>query len=202
LTGLGRRRPKRRRGHRTLVITLVVFALLGGGYLVLSPHGTPAGRSTAVVGVEAGDQAPPMTIYLTNGTTTSLSSFRGRTVLLWMVATWCPGCQETAPIVASQYYSQLRGEGVTILTVEDYNDLGYPGPTVGQFASRYIGDGSNYPGWLFAGTSQSATFAYNPQADLDLWYLISPEGSVAAGGVNLGTSLQEVLSDASNLKGG
>ena len=204
---------KRRNGrggtNRRLFLSLGVLVLLvaaGAGALVLyHPHSADTGTGTVTLatrtGIDAGDKAPDMPLYLTNGTSTTLSRFQGHTILIWIVATWCPGCQETAPIIASQYYSQLRSEGVTLLTVEDYNDLGYPGPTMVQFASQYAGGGSSYPGWFFADTSQSATYTYNPQANLDVYYLIGPSGTIVANGVDLGTAIQSVISAAGNLQG-
>ena len=167
-------------------------------------YGTHPAKTNDVggIGISDGNKAPDIPIVLTNGTSTTLSKFTGHTVLLWIVATWCPGCQQAAPIIASQYYSQLRSEGVTLLTVEDYNDLGYSGPTIAQFANQYAGGVGSHPGWLFADTSQSATYTYNPQADLDIWYLIGPSGAIITSGVNLGTAIQSVVSAAGNLQTG
>ena len=199
------RKPGRRRngGNRKLLLVsvgvLVVLAAAGVGVYSFYVHQQPA-NTTGAIGINVGDKAPDMPIYLTNGTSTSLGSFQGHAVLVWVVATWCPGCQETAPLIASQYYSQLRSAGVTLLTVEDYNDLGYSGPTMTQVASQYAGGAGSHPGWLFADTSQSATYTYNPQADLDIWYLIGPLGNILTSGLNLGTTIQSVITVADNLQ--
>ena len=199
------RKPGRRRnsGSRRLLLVslgvLVVLVAAGVGTYAFYYHRQPV-SATGAIGINAGDAAPDMPVYLTNGTSTSLSSFHGGAVLVWMVATWCPGCQETAPLIASQYYSQLRSAGVTLLTVEDYNDLGYSGPTMAQFASQYAGGASSHPGWLFADTSQGATYTFNPQADLDIWYLIGPSGKIVASGFNLGTTIQRAIAAADNLQ--
>ncbi|MDG6916268.1 MAG: redoxin family protein [Nitrososphaerota archaeon] len=199
------RKPGRRRrgGNRKLLLVslglLVVLVAAGVGTYASYAHQQQA-STTGAVGISAGDRAPDMPLYLTNGTSTSLSSLQGHTVLVWMVATWCPGCQETAPLIVSQYYSQLRSAGVTLLTVEDYNDLGYSGPTMTQFASQYAGGAGSHPGWLFADTSQSATYTYNPQADLDIWYLVGPSGQIATSGLNLGTTIQSAITAAASLQ--
>ncbi|MDG6975879.1 MAG: redoxin family protein [Nitrososphaerota archaeon] len=194
---------RRKRGSEKLLLVsfgvLVVLVAAGVGAYALHNHQQPV-NATGSIGINAGDAAPDIPIYLTNGTSTSLSGFHGGAVLVWMVATWCPGCQETAPLIASQYYSQLRSAGVTLLTVEDYNDLGYSGPTMAQFASQYAGGGSSHPGWLFADTSQSATYTYNPQADLDIWYLIGPSGRIVTSGLNLGTTIQSAITAADDLQ--
>ena len=199
------RKPRRRRSgsKRKLLLfsigVLVVLAAAGVGAYAFYGHQQPA-NTAGTIGINSGDKAPSMPVYLTNGTSTSLSSFQGHAVLVWIVATWCPGCQETAPLIASQYYSQLRSAGVTLLTVEDYNDLGYAGPTMTQFAAQYAGGVGSHQGWLFADTSQGATYTYNPQADLDIWYLVSPSGTIVTSGLNLGTTIQSAITAADSLQ--
>ncbi len=182
-----------------MLVALVVISAGIGAYALYGTH--PAGSNDAgVTGINNGNKAPDIPVVLTNGTSTTLSRFAGHTVLLWIVATWCPGCQQTAPIIASQYYSQLHSEGVTLLTVEDYNDLGSSGPTIAQFADQYAGGVGSHPGWLFADTSQGATYTYNPQADLDIYYLIGPSGTIVASGANLEPALQSIVTMAGNLR--
>jgi thiol-disulfide isomerase/thioredoxin len=152
------------------------------------------------IGINTGDTAPDLPVSLTNGTSISLSKFHGHPVLIWFVATWCPSCQQGAQLMASQYYSQLRSEDVTLLTVESYNNLGQPGPTMPQFAAQYAG-GGNTAGWLFGTTTQDASYTYNPQADLDIYYLVDPSGSIVTSGVNLPTALQSIVSVASHIQG-
>jgi thiol-disulfide isomerase/thioredoxin len=208
--GSGRRRNGRGGGNRRVLLSLGVLVLLVaagvGAYTLYRPRSadTTVGPGTTALatttGISAGDKAPDIPVYLINGTSTALSKFQGHTVLIWIVATWCPSCQETAPIIASHYYSQLRSEGVTLLTVEDYNDLGYSGPTMTQFANQYAGGGTSHPGWLFADTSQNATLTYNPQANLDMYYLVGPSGTIVAGGANMEPNLQSLIAMAGNLR--
>ncbi|MDG6926537.1 MAG: redoxin family protein [Nitrososphaerota archaeon] len=205
--GRGRKGAKRKLLLVSLGVLVVLVAAGIGAYAFYNhqqqantTEGTGTTTLTTSTGIDAGDRAPDMPIYLTNGTSTSLSSFQGHAVLVWMVATWCPGCQESAPVIASQYYSQLRSAGVTLITVEDYNDLGYSGPTMTQFASQYAGGVDSHPGWLFADTSQSATYTYNPQADLDIWYLIGPSGTIVTSGLNLGTTIHSAITAVDNLQ--
>lgn len=180
-----------------LLSLLIVIAASVGVYVLYGPHSTNNTPGTRT-GVNTGERAPDILISLINGTTTTLNKFYGHPVLLWFVATWCTSCQQGAQLLASQYYSQLRSEGVTLLTVESYNNLGYSGPTMSQFAAQYAG-GSSTPGWLFATTTQNATYTYNPQADLDIYYLIGPSGIIVTTGVGLPTALQSLVSTANHL---
>ena len=79
-----------------------------------------------------------------------------------------------------------------ILTVESYNNLGYPGPSISQFAQYYAG--GVRPNWLFGTTTQQATYIYNPQADLDIFYVINSAGQIVYRGTGLGAEVQQVFS--------
>ncbi|MDG6933660.1 MAG: redoxin family protein [Nitrososphaerota archaeon] len=175
-------------------VLAVIVSMISLGAIALSNnhHSDSAGG----VGINVGDVAPNIPLYLTNGSSVTLDQFVGHKVLLWFITTWCPGCQQGADLLATQFYSQLRAEGVIVLTVESYNDLGYSGPTINQFAEQYAG-GSSTQGWLFATTTQSATYTYNPQADLDIYYLINPDGTIVTGGANMISNIQSILSSAS-----
>jgi cytochrome oxidase Cu insertion factor (SCO1/SenC/PrrC family) len=171
-----------------LLSTLIVIAV-AGLYAALSQH-----QSSDIQGIKVGDLAPDIPITLVNGTSASLSSFRGQVVLLWFVTTWCTGCQQGAELISQQYLSELNRAGVTVLTVESYDNLGYPGPSMLQFADEFAG-GINNPRWLFGFSTQQATYTFNPQADLDIYYLIDPSGKIITTGSGLAAQVQQVIAD-------
>jgi thiol-disulfide isomerase/thioredoxin len=190
-----RRQSGRGRGKKFLLLgVLIAIAASIGVYALYPPHAT-----NETVGINTGDRAADIPITLINGTTTTLGEFYGHPVLLWFIATWCPSCQQGAQLLASQYYSQLRSEGVILLTAESYNNLGQPGPSISQFADQY-GGGSDKPAWLYGTTTQSATYTYNPRASLDIYYLIDRSGAVLANGDGLPAALQSISSTASGIK--
>jgi|GEM_PF-744374 len=175
----------RKKGPRFVI--LILFFLIIAGIAAYSLLNTSNNDKAAV-----GASAPNIPITLTNGTTVQLSKFYGHAVLLWFVTTWCSGCEESAQILSTQYYSQLTRSGVIILTVESYNNLGYPGPSISQFAQYYAG--GVRPNWLFGTTTQQATYIYNPQADLDIFYVINSAGQIVYRGTGLGAEVQQVFS--------
>ena len=81
--------------------------------------------------VRNGAAAPDFTFTDPQGASHSLSSFFGKPIVLWWVATWCSSCVQGTQIFAQQYYSQYHSAGVTLLEIESYNDLGQPGPSIG-----------------------------------------------------------------------
>jgi thiol:disulfide interchange protein len=198
MTGaLGRMRTKKRGGHRKTAVLVGLLALLvAAGYLVLLPHGQPAGSSGQAAGVSTGTKlgeiAPDFRIQLTNGSNVRLEAFRGHPVLLWFVATWCSSCQVGAQLLSQQYYTRLRAKGVIILTVELYDNLGQPGPPISQFADQFAGGAKQ--GWLYGTSGQDTTYIYDPNAYLDIYYAIDSQGRILATGAGLPDSLGGIVS--------
>jgi peroxiredoxin len=77
--------------------------------------------------VPAGADAPAFTWPGVDGKTYSLSDYKGKVVLVEFMATWCPHCQEDAPIM-NQLYEAYKDKNVQILAVNaspwghKYND--------------------------------------------------------------------------------
>lgn len=183
----------RGRGPAVVIILVSIVLLLGIAYALISlGSGSPHNTSSAT-GIESGETAPDFRITLLNGSSTSLSSFRGHTVLLWFVTTWCSSCQLGAQELASSYYSALSSKGITILTVELYNDLGQPGPSLGQFAMQY-GNGPSSRGWSYGNATQSVAYTYDPRAYLDVYYVIGANGTIQRTGVGLPNDLASIAS--------
>ena len=73
-------------------------------------------------GIKVGERAPDFTLPSINGSDVSLSSFRGKKVLLNFWASWCGPCQLEAPHIKS-VHEQYEKEGVVVLTVDlAFND--------------------------------------------------------------------------------
>ncbi len=170
-----------------LVAAVVVLAL--AAYSLSSSNPLPTGSTTAVVG----KTAPDFTFTALDGSTASLSSYRGHAVVLWWIATFCSTCQVGTQLFAQTYYAQYHSAGVALLEVMSYNDLGQPGPSLADFASAngYTGQA----GWVLGSGSSQGTSIYNPTALLDLYYVVNAQGVIVGSSPNLppafGTALQE-----------
>jgi thiol-disulfide isomerase/thioredoxin len=153
-----------------------------------------AGSSISSGPLVKGKPAQDFPITFIDGSNGNLSQFRGHTVLLWFVTTWCSSCQDGAQLLSQQYYSALRSKGVVILTVELYNNLGQPGPSLSQFAST---DGSGpKTDWLYGTAPQWVTYKYDPNGYLDIYYLINSQGDIIDTNVGLPNYLGSVVAQS------
>lgn len=143
-------------------------------------------------GIAVGEVAPNIPITLANGTNISLSNLRGKPVVLWFMTTWCTSCQEGANLLAnSGYYSKIHAKGADIVTIELYNDLGYAGPSIQNFANQY-GNGTQNNGWLYGTSSFNATYLYDPKGYLDVYYIINSSGTITSAAPGLPSNLDNI----------
>ncbi|MGC8479423.1 MAG: redoxin domain-containing protein [Candidatus Micrarchaeia archaeon] len=181
---------------------LTLLGLGGIGFLsfLAVQHTQTSGVQTAgsqstygVANATVGELAPNIPITLTNGTSITLGDLRGKPVVLWLVTTWCSSCQEGEHILTSGgYYSAIRSKGANIIIIELYNDLGQPGPSIQSFADQY-GNGTQNPGLLYGISNLNATYSYDPKGYLEIYYIINPNGTIAASGAPLSTNLNGIV---------
>jgi peroxiredoxin len=69
-------------------------------------------------------QAPDFSLQDINGKNLSLSSLRGKVVILSFWATWCPSCKEEMPRF-NKLYSEMKSRGLEIVAVSSDYSLGY-----------------------------------------------------------------------------
>ena len=92
--------------------------------------------------IRAGSVAPDFSVKMTDGASRSLSSLRGKPVLLHFWATWCPPCVRELPMIAEAaeiYAGQLEvlavSSGETLGTVSAY--LARQGGALASLVSGY-----------------------------------------------------------------
>lgn len=106
-------KPERSSRRGVLVfVALIIIALAVVGYVMSQPPHQPA---------SVGDTAPDFTLHVVVATglsdqTVSLSSLRGKVVVLEFMLSWCPVCRTMAPSV--EYLNQkYNGQDVVFLSV-------------------------------------------------------------------------------------
>lgn len=106
----------------------IIAVLLVIGFLVL--FGQNSGRGVKII--REGDRAPDFQLATLDGSAVSLSSFRGKVVMVHFWATWCPPCVEELPTL-ERLNRSFSGRDLAILAVSV--DEGGAG-AVGQFMQR------------------------------------------------------------------
>lgn len=194
LKGVARKAKTTKKGRPGGVWTRgrIVGVTVGVAVLIIVIYALVRAPSSAQA--QTGNPAPDFTFTDLGGTTHSLSSYQGHPVVLWWVATFCSGCSQGTVVFAQSYYSQYRSAGVTMIEVESYNNLGQSGPSLSSFASQ--NGYSNQPGWVMGYGSSAGMNEYNPDGYLDVYYVISPQGSIVGSGQGLGGSFGTVLAQA------
>lgn len=136
------------------------------------------------IGIQVGQTAPDFTLNLLDGTSVSLSDYRGKTVLLNFWATWCGPCQFEMPEFQTAYEDFGAGEGeFTVLAV----NLLETAEQAGAFADDL---GLTFP------IALDVTGDVNALYDVPAYptsYLIDAEGVIVA--TNIGPISSEQISE-------
>jgi len=110
----------------SLLVIIVVLAVIG----FLFFYGQNSGQRVKII--REGDRAPEFSLLSLDGKTASLSSYRGKVVMVHFWATWCPPCVEELPTL-ERLYRSYAGRDLDILAVSV--DEGGAG-AVGQFMQK------------------------------------------------------------------
>ncbi len=103
--------------RRVLVLGLVILAVVGFVALLiggLARKEPPTGASGAA---RVNRPADDFTLPLFNGGNVTLSSLRGKPVVINFWASWCPPCREEAPIL-EEVWRRYKDKGVTFIGVD------------------------------------------------------------------------------------
>jgi thiol-disulfide isomerase/thioredoxin len=210
-SGAARRRAeaKRRRRNRMILATslAVVVALVGlvvGLHAANSSAGSSGATSSSTTSpssaasLPVGSAAPAGSFTTLGGKTETVAELRGKPALLWFMTTWCSSCQAGTQAIA-QHIATLAAEGVRVVQVENYHDLGQSGPSLSTFEKTLAGSAFSNPDWTFGEASATLTHTYNPKAYLDIYYLISAKGKITYVNSSPASTMPELLSAAKHL---
>jgi hypothetical protein len=158
-----------------LAAVIAVIAVVAGGRGAGTAGGTTGSAGASLPA--AGSLAPAGTFTTVSGQARAISSLRGHPALVWLVATWCPSCQAGTHALTADL-AALRARGIRVVELEDYADLGQPGPGISALGRQYAGADYRSPDWSFGTASQALTRAYNPQGYLDIYFLLDASGRI------------------------
>jgi peroxiredoxin len=95
---------------------LVFFLLLGLGWIAISRAAPGEAAAGLVPAPQTGFPAPDFTLETIDGQTVTLSSLRGKPVILNFWASWCPPCKAEMPAI-QHVYEDYRARGLVVLAV-------------------------------------------------------------------------------------
>jgi len=145
---------------------ILFFGLLWIGFSRVTDNSTTSGKIPAP---QPGFLAPEFSLEAMNGETVSLTSLRGRPVLLNFWASWCPPCRSEMPAM-QELFAEFEDQGFTILAVNATNqdDL--------DEMKRFVEDNQlQFP--ILLDQTGSAANLYNVQS-LPTSFFINQEGIV------------------------
>ena len=125
--------------------------------------------------VEVGALAPDFAFTTVAGAEHRLGDFRGRPVMLWFYASWCPTCQVGTRVVAEEV-ERSKLPGLQIIQLQLYRNLGYPGPSAEDFARQFAGSADRSSSWLWGEASLVASYTFDPLGYPDIYFLIDKDG--------------------------
>ncbi|MES2648573.1 MAG: TlpA family protein disulfide reductase [Bacteroidota bacterium] len=121
--------------------------------------------------VKVGDMAPGITLEYTDGSSTPLSSFKGKIVLLQFTASWCSVCRVEMPHLEKEIWQVYKNKGLVFAGI----DLKEPVETVTKFAKTMK---ISYPLTLDTAGTKFYSFAAE-SAGVTRNILIDKEGKIA-----------------------
>jgi thiol-disulfide isomerase/thioredoxin len=87
-----------------------------------SPGPTGVGSGSPAVGLDVGDQAPPLVVDQLGGGLLDLANLRGKPIWVNFTASWCPTCRDELPLM-ERIGRQLGGElAIVVIDVREDED--------------------------------------------------------------------------------
>ncbi len=170
---------------KTQSITTLVYHFTR--FAIIAPKkSAPPSTTTPAQGIKVGNLAPDFQLNNLKGEPVSLSSLRGRPVLINFWATWCRACRIEMPYL-QQVYEEWSDKGLVLLAI----NLGESLSKVEEFVKNY---NLSFP--VLLDTNQAISLRYNVRY-IPTTFLIDKDGiiqEVKIGAFRSTAELEESLS--------
>ncbi|MEB3780275.1 MAG: TlpA family protein disulfide reductase [Desulfurococcales archaeon] len=200
---------------RMLMAILSIILIIAIGYVVATGgdgRGTPESREPATTSIVAATstykdsgsklKASDFKVKDINGNTVSLSDYRGRPVIIWFMAAWCPSCIYMSNIISQAIEGR---DDVVVIMIDIWSKEflqkagilgkpGYPPPdTVDKL--RYFKERYGKDDWIAVMDDGGLVSLYNVKY-IDTVFVVDRDGSIVFGGGNVATveSLRAAIS--------
>ena len=155
---------------------LAASILLPGSATLAAAH-TPGDATSSASVVRPGQLAPNAPFTNVDGKVQQLSAYKGHPVIVWQVTTWCPSCAAGLRTFA-EHKKQIDHSDLTVLVLRDYENGGYPGPGMRDFAKAVAPALLNDPHFVFGEDTQTLFERYNPGKFVDIYQVISRDSKI------------------------
>jgi cytochrome c-type biogenesis protein len=160
-----------------IAIPIIIIIAIWVVYSLLQPAAPSSPPTVSIQTTGTVAAAPDFTLPIVSssgltGQTMTLSSLRGKVVLLEFMEPWCPHCQDMAPVL-EKLYTQYENSDVVMLSIA--------GPWEGataQDAAHFI---TNYgSSWSFVYDSSGSVVSEYGVTATPTFFIIGKDGSIVA----------------------
>lgn len=172
---------KRSFGAALMLATLLASAAVGGIGVTRAADATIA----------------PAAPYTVGGHSRSTATLKGRPAMLWLLSTWCGSCAAGLQAMAKNA-TQIQKSGLRVVILRNYQDGGYPGPTIDKFVSEVAPTILRDTKWTLGNASAALERAYNSRHYADIYFLIDATGRIQQIGGAPAATMAKILRFAHN----
>ena len=124
-----------------------------------------------------GQLAPDAPFTTVDGKVVQLDAYKKHPFIVWQVTTWCPSCAAGLRTFAD-HQAQIDHSDITVLVLRDYQNGGYPGPGMRDFARSVAAPLLKDPHFVFGEDTKALFDRYNPRKFVDIYQVIAADGRV------------------------